>query len=246
METKHSPSWKYFLLAAITIGSFILVMGRDKISQDLIYHSFADGRSFGGIRNFFDVMSNLPFLFVGTWGILVCLEKRNSISFLPWLSFFIGIILVGPGSAYYHYTPNNQTLVWDRLPMTIGFMGLFVAMLSEHVYEALDKTLVPFLLLGFASVFYWAYSDDLRFYFWVQFFPLLCIPLILGLFKGKYADKKSFLLLALSCYLGAKITEWKDLQIFQFLGETVSGHTIKHLLAGLAPLFIGIMLKRRK
>lgn len=244
-NTKNSQNWKLILLAAISVGSFLLMMSRDKISQDLFYHSFADGRSFLGIRNFFDVMTNIPFLIVGAWGILVCLKKKSVMSFFPWLSFFIGIVLVGPGSAYYHYTPNNQTLVWDRLPMTIGFMGLFVALLSEHVSEKFEKSLIPFILLGFSSVIYWVYTDDLRFYFWIQFFPLLCIPLVLGLFPAKYKDKKSFLLLALTCYLGAKITEWKDPQIFQLMGEYVSGHSIKHLLAGLAPLFIGLMISRR-
>lgn len=244
-NSKNSQTWKFILLAAITVVSFCLMMTRDKISQDLFYHSFADGRTFLGIRNFFDVMSNIPFLIVGTWGVVVCLKKKKSMSFLPWLSFFVGIVLVAPGSAYYHYTPNNQTLVWDRLPMTIGFMGLFVALLAEHVHEKFEKLLIPFILLGFSSVIYWAYTDDLRFYFWIQFFPLICIPIILGLFPGKYQDKKSYLLLALLCYVGAKITEWKDPQIFQFLSESLSGHSIKHLLAALAPLFIGLMINRR-
>lgn len=245
-NAKNSQTWKLILLAAITFGSLFYMMARDKISQDLFYHGFADSRNFWGIRNFFDVLSNIPFLIVGTWGVVVCFKKKNSMSFISWLSFFVGIVLVAPGSAYYHYTPNNQTLVWDRLPMTIGFMGLFVALLSEHVSQAFEKLLFPFILLGFSSVFYWAYTDDLRFYFWVQFFPLLCIPVILGLFKGKFADKKSYLIMALLCYVGAKITEWKDPQIFQLLGQTLSGHTIKHLLAALAPLFIGLMLNRRK
>ncbi|MBT3812899.1 MAG: hypothetical protein HOE45_04700 [Gammaproteobacteria bacterium] len=40
------------------------------------------------------------------------------------------LILVAAGSSYYHWNPNNQTLVWDRLPMTICFMSLFVALLG--------------------------------------------------------------------------------------------------------------------
>lgn len=246
--SKNSKIWRYALLAAVTVGSFFIIMSRDKISQDLFYHGFADSRTFLGIRNFFDVMSNLPFLIVGWWGMMVCFKtkaEKKPISFLPWLSFFVGIILVGPGSAYYHYTPNNQTLVWDRLPMTIGFMGLFVAMLSEYVHRPLEKFLIPFILLGFSSVIYWAYTDDLRFYFWVQFFPLLCIPVIMGLFPTENLGKKSFLLLALFCYVGAKITEWKDPQIFAATGFIFSGHSIKHLLAALAPICIGLMLKSR-
>ena len=34
---------------------------------------------------------------------------------------FLGILLTGFGSAYYHLEPNDQTLFWDRLPMAISF-----------------------------------------------------------------------------------------------------------------------------
>ena len=47
--------------------------------------------------------------------------------------------------------------------MTIGFMGLFVALLSEYVGGRLCRLLlVPALLIGFASVLYWQAFDDLR------------------------------------------------------------------------------------
>ena len=39
--------------------------------------------------------------------------------------YFSGVALVALGSAYYHEDPENETLFWDRLPMTIAFMALF-------------------------------------------------------------------------------------------------------------------------
>ena len=35
-------------------------------------------------------------------------------------------------SSYYHLAPDNARLVWDRLPMTVGFMGLLAAMMLER------------------------------------------------------------------------------------------------------------------
>lgn len=40
---------------------------------------------------------------------------------------FAGVLLTSAGSTWYHLAPTNDSLVWDRLPMTLGFMGLFAA-----------------------------------------------------------------------------------------------------------------------
>jgi hypothetical protein len=101
----------------------------------------------------------------------------------------MGLILVAAGSSYYHWNPNNQTLVWDRLPMTICFMSLFVALLGEHISFQYEKIILPAsLLLGVFSVIYWQYTGDLRFYGLVQFGTLAAIPLILLLYRSKYAQ----------------------------------------------------------
>ncbi len=163
-----------------------------------------------------------------------------------WLTFFIGVALVFFGSAYYHWEPRSDRLVWDRLPMTVGFMGLFVALLGEAVDERFARVLlIPALLAGIASVLYWYYFDDLRFYAWVQFVPLLCIPVILILFRGRYT-RQWLLLVALGCYGVAKVFEAFDRQIFQFTNECVSGHTLKHLWAAIGCYSVYCMLKSRK
>jgi hypothetical protein len=54
---------------------------------------------------------------------------------LAYLVFFIGVGLVGMGSAYYHVNPNNATLVWDRLPMTVSFKALLAMILADTVSQ---------------------------------------------------------------------------------------------------------------
>lgn len=236
--------WKEFVLIAIGLGSFLFLMSKDPISQNLQYHNFADQRNLVGISNFFDVMSNLPFLLVGALGIRF-LVNHQTLAKKSWLTFFIGVFLVGPGSAYYHYNPNNFTLVWDRLPMTVGFMGLFSALLSEHIGERIEKfILIPFLLLGFFSVIYWHFYDDLRIYFWVQGAPLLMIIVILSLYKAPYTNR-FYLLFALAFYILAKVTESNDEAIFNVFNGQFSGHSIKHLLAAVGAYFGVILLQKR-
>ena len=152
------------ILAAISICTVVLVLFLEPISQNLAYHRFIDVRSFAGIPNFLNVYSNLPFILVGVAGLQLFGRDKSNQPTLSWKIFFFGVFLVGFGSAYYHLNPNNATLVWDRLPMTIGFMGLFVALLSEWFSKKLSILLIPMCLLGIYSVYYWHQTDDLRLY----------------------------------------------------------------------------------
>ena len=122
--------WREGLLILVPALSLIGLFSSESIPQDLTYHNFADQRVVAGIPNFANVASNIPFLAVGALGLGLCLRRNGSSA--SWTAFFVGIGLVCLGSAYYHLFPQNATLVWDRLPITLAFMGLFVALLSEH------------------------------------------------------------------------------------------------------------------
>jgi hypothetical protein len=236
---------KQIILLSIIIITFIATFFVTPFSQNVLYHLFADTRPILGVKNSFDVLSNIPFLFTGFMGLVFLKKYPVKVAKTSWFVFFVGIILIGPGSAYYHDTPNNQTLVWDRLPMTIGFMGLFSALIASYVSEKSEKVMLPLaVLFGLASVVYWAKYDDLRFYYYVQFIPLASIPLILAMFKSDEI-KKSYLGVALLFYVLAKVVEATDVKVFAMTGGLISGHTIKHLFAAMAPVTIAYMFKSR-
>ena len=44
----------------------------------------------------------------------------------------------------------------------------------------------PLLAIGVFSLLLWYWTDDLRGYIWVQFFPCLVLPLLLLMFPPKY------------------------------------------------------------
>jgi len=73
-----------------------------------------------------------------------------------YILFFVGVSLVAFGSGYYHLWPDNSSLVWDRLPMTIAFMALFAIIISEFTSTKFGKfVLWPFVAFGAFSVFYY-------------------------------------------------------------------------------------------
>ena len=124
-------------------------------------------------------------------------------------------------------------------------MALYVVLLVEHLGAALEKYLIPFLIVGVASVMVWAIWDDLRFYFWVQFSSFICIPIILLSFKSHYTLKSGYFYCLLFYFL-AKLTETFDKQIFFTTSQLVSGHTLKHLLAGIGLWCLVWMIQKRE
>jgi hypothetical protein len=225
------------------------------IPQPQAYHFFADQRRFCGVSNFANTASNLPFLVVGIGGIAAIVGGK--VRFIdtrerwPYLVFFAGVALTCLGSAYYHVAPDNDRLVWDRLPITLSFMSLFAAMIAERIsIKAGLALLAPLLLLGIVSVWYWGLTEqsgrgDLRMYGYVQFFPALGIPLILALFPARYTRTWD-LVPAMAWYVLAKVLEAADKQVYAALGRSVSGHTLKHLAAAAATGSVWHMLLRRQ
>lgn len=244
--TPAMSSWREpALIMLMLVPLVVMMLGVAPIPQDLAYHRLADHRTMFNVPNFMNVVSNVGFLIIGLLGLALYLGKGVSGAARSWSVFFFGTLLVAAGSAYYHWNPNNQTLVWDRLPMTIAFMALFAGLIAEHIGPGIERTLLRIaLIVGIISVGWWHYTDDLRLYAWVQFAPLIAIVFILLAYPGRYTHR-TYLVLGLVCYALAKVTEFADTAIFSATSGMISGHSVKHLLAALAPLFVYLMLRRR-
>jgi hypothetical protein len=242
------------LLLVVAVVVTIIALLLPPIPQPLSYHNFADQRSWLGIPNFGDVVSNLPFALVGIAGLVFLLGPgAKKIGDPPerWLYLFMfaSLILTAFGSAYYHLAPGNARLVWDRIPIMMVFMALLAAVVAERVSVVAGLALFPvFEIVGIASVIVWRAGElhghgDLRFYAAVQVYAILILLLAL-LFPPKYTRGADFAVVV-GFYALAKILEESDRQVFA-LGQIVSGHTLKHLAAAAAGYWILRMLKRRK
>ena len=246
---------RLLILAAVVVAVTASVFLGPPIPQDPTYHNFADHRAVLGVPNFLDVISNVPFLCVGIWGLLVVIKCKPGSAFLnsserwPYVVFFLGVALTFFGSSYYHFDPRNAHLVWDRLPMTLGFMGILSAMVAERISVRAGVRLLPLLVLaGVLSVAYWYWTEtqgrgDLRPYFDVQFGSLLILLAVLILFPPRYTHTWC-VVVAISFYVGAKLLESFDPEIYA-IGHVVSGHTLKHLAAASGGCLIVLMLQRR-
>jgi hypothetical protein len=244
-----------WLLAVSTAGFIAAAIFVPAMPQPLSYHAFADCRTFWAIPNFFNVLSNVPFLIAGALGLLLIFKGQAHFTDpreqLPYLVFFLGALLTCFGSAYYHAAPDNPRLVWDRLPMTLGFAGLVAAAAMERVDLKLGlRSLWPLLLVGIATVFYWygterAGAGNLIPYAAYQAWSIFVIVILIAAFPAQRYSHGGLLAWAAIFYGIAKVFETFDLQVYRLLGGTLSGHTIKHLLAACAVFAIVRQLRMR-
>ncbi len=223
------------LMGASLLGLLLL----PPIPQNQNYHDFADQWTFLGIPNFWNVVSNFPFVVIGAAGVW---QSRRDPAIVI---LFLGILLTGFGSAYYHLDPDDRSLFWDRLPMAISFMAILAIAIEERVDAKAGSILLwPLVAVGIFSLLLWRWTGDLRLYGWVQFFPCLAVPLLFLLFRPKYTGT-SYWLVAAALYALAKVFEFYDEAIYSF-GSIVSGHTLKHFAAAAACFTILMYFRIRR
>ncbi len=248
---------RHSIVVVTVVGAVTAALAGPPVPQPLAYHNMADQRSWLGIPNALNVLSNLPFAVVGVLGLTAIFRSHvdrrvtfhDSWERRPYAALFTGVALTTVGSSYYHLAPDNARLVWDRLPMTLGFMGLLTAVLAERVSLPVGRWLfAPLLAVGAASVGYWYWNEvqgagDLRMYLLVQFGSLLVVVLLLVFYPARYVGG-GYLVAGLAAYAAAKGLELADERIFA-LGGIVSGHTLKHLVAaGGVACLVGMLRAR--
>src|SRR5665647_1500993 len=128
---RRSAIVRHSILMLAALGTVVAVFSRPALPQPSAYHLMADQRLFLGIPNCLNVLSNLPFAIVGLLGLAATFGRDPSRTppfsdpweRWPYAALFAGVTLTMLGSGYYHLAPDNARLVWDRLPMSVGFMG---------------------------------------------------------------------------------------------------------------------------
>jgi hypothetical protein len=245
-----SRTWLIVGIKVLAVAAALLIPA---MPQPVGYHDFADHRDGFGIHNFLDVASNFGFLIVGVIGLVVASGRRAQFEFTierwPYVIFFVGVTLTAAGSAYYHLAPDNETLFWDRLPMTLAFMALVCSQIVDRIsIRAGLGLLIPMLILGAASVIYWHITEragvgNVVPYGVLQAYSVVIVLLLAVLKPSRYTHGR-ILYWVFAWYVLSKILETYDAEVLEW-GHVVSGHTLKHLAAAAAGVAVWVMLTRR-
>jgi hypothetical protein len=76
----------------------------------------------------------------------------------------------------------------------------------------------------------------------VQFYPMLLLPFVLWLFPVYCYTTGRYIGWVIAWYALSKVMEHYDSEVFDLLGHTVSGHTLKHLAAAAGAFVVLRML----
>jgi hypothetical protein len=116
--------------------------------------------------------------------------------------------------------------------MTLVLAALFTLVLADRIHPAFARVAWwPLALLGAASVLWWAGTGDLLPYVVVRIGAGAGIVGLLLLRRGRHTQA-GWLVAAIAFDIAMTISERLDYQIFAATGTLISGHSVKHLLAG--------------
>lgn len=212
-------------------------------------HPFVDARSWWGIPNTLDVLSNLPILAagVGGWLHLRRVGSRTSPSYRPAVLACIGLVLSSVGSWVYHWHPMPETLVLDRMGMAVTFAGVLGWMVVERL-QALHayRFALCVVVIGLLSAALPVVTGNVVPWAVLQFggLALLFMHVLLPITPSNHAPHSTRLAwpwLGLLLFYGlAKLLEMNDVQVFTWSHGIVAGHALKHLAAAcaLTPLLL--------
>ena len=216
----------------------LLALLLPEYAQTAHYHAFADQRSFAGLPHGADVLSNLGFVLMGVLGLRALWQadncRVNGTARAMCALFFAGLLCTAVGSTYYHWAPQDASLVWDRLGMSVAFAGL----LGLAVQTRLDDTsasVAALIMLVAAplSVAVWAQTGNVLPWALVQFGGVALV-VVLVFVKPVPGAMGVSIGLTIALYALAKVFEHFDAQVYALTGEVLSGHSLKHLVASLA------------
>jgi hypothetical protein len=197
-------------------------------------HPFVDARALLGVPNAMDVLSNAPLALAGLWGLLVLRNRAPGAAQRAARVFFVGLLFTGFGSAWYHASADAAGLVWDRLGMAVTFAGALGLAVSERVGPGSARATVGItLLLATASAALPLWTGNVLPWAVVQFGGMALI-VWLALQRPAAGAIGIRLGALIGLYALAKALELGDTAVFQATAETVSGHSLKHLVAALA------------
>ena len=186
------------------------------------YHQFSDTLALFNIPNARNVLSNAALLIPAVY--LLSRGKFNQL-----VPILLGLAL---SSSYYHLNPNKQTILLDM----VFVITLNTVVLSYFVNKSTGYIII---LLGLISVFYWNQTTDSRPYVSLQILIFMyCVYKV-------YPTNAGYLLLPLLLIsFMTRFSEVNDKEIYETTNHLLSGHSLKHIFAGIQIFIIIFILEK--
>lgn len=227
-------------LMGATLCAMALAVFGPVSEQYADYHAFADQREALCVPSALNVLSNLPFLFGGLWGLRQVGRQAaaHTLNSRWWLAalFFAGLITTAIGSGVYHWAPTDFGLTMDRLGMVVAFAGLAAMAAADRISVRSGVWVAAwFAVAGVLSSWWWLQTSNLLPWAVLQGGGMLLI----GSLAARRPEPGAWdlpLAQVIGLYIVAKLLEAADHSVMDLTQGVVSGHTLKHLVAAMVVL----------
>ena len=213
------------VLAAVAI---VVVALTTAITRGPEFHHYADTRTWLGIPNAGDVLSNVAFLIVAARGLRLAYVPFGS-------AVCAGIAMIGLGSALYHVAPSDVLLAFDWVPIALTLGVLSAAVIHDRGGPGrVAFVLAPVFAIG--SVAWWLATGGTRHggnmapYVAVQAAGIALPPLVALIAPGTISVR--WLFAGVLGFAVARGLASYDRALLDAIG--ISGHSLKHLAAAQA------------
>jgi len=218
-----------WLVVVALIAALIALIVLGPIERGETFHHYADQRRWLGIPHAGDVLSNLAFV----------IAALRYVRHVPALA--VAVAAIGVGSAIYHWSPSDTTLVVDWAPIGITLMLVLATVIGDRIGPRLARvTLTGGPLAAVGAVGYWLVTGgtgdgdgargNMAPYVAVQLLGVALPPLLAVVAPGRIATR--WLLAAVGCFAIARVLGANDAVLLDAIG--ISGHSLKHLAAAAA------------
>lgn len=236
---RTTPARNEMLLGFACAVLLAVAVAGPHVAQPAHIHDYADQRALWGIPCALDVLSNLPFAFMGALGLfqLARLPREAFDAAQRFCAglFFAGLLATALGSSWYHLRADDPGLAVDRIAMSVAFAGLLGLLAATRISGRSGVALAfALLVLAPASVLAWLFTGNVLAWAVVQFGGLLLVLLVPAIVPPLAGALDVRWLFVVAAHALAKLFEVADHVVYAATGELFSGHTMKHLVAALA------------
>ncbi len=216
-------------------------------------HEFADQRSLWGVPYGGLVLSHLPLLPIGIWGLwrVSCLPSTEPLRWI-WGCFFVCQMLATTGGMVYHWAPSNATFIWDQVPKSAACTLFGLAFVAERIDRRFGSPVAVLagLIAPLLGGLWWLYSlqvwgeGDLRLLIWLELSPMALVATGAWSLHGHLLTRADWLRSQLS-FAVAQTVDWSDRLIYEASDHWISGHSVRHLALAACVGWVGYRLGAR-
>ena len=213
-------------LVLLLVGG-VLSLPSMSITPD--YHQHAGQVSYWIIPAFTQCLASLGLVGVGVFGLIKHTRYTLSADLITGLiTFLIALILSGLGTIIYHWSPQNQTLLFKLVPVSLLCMGLsFILLVSQSRLNQWGIYYGGMMLYGLFSPIYGVYTHQMQTYYVTQILPIaLMILLIARVWSFSYTTS---LIYGVFFLMIGKLSEVGDHLIYQWTTQWIDGLSCAYL-----------------